>query len=87
MSHRILSIDAWVGAEQGQWDWNQWWNVGTIDTIPKTNTEIIQWFIDNEYLKPKALDLVYVEDDQYNLVIRAKKDDCPLWAIEYGNSI
>jgi hypothetical protein len=87
MSYRILSIDAWAGAELGSWEWNEWHHVGDIDNIPATNDEIIKLFIAEGYLKETAFDKVFVEDDQYNFVIRVKKDDCPLWAIEYGNKL
>lgn len=85
--YKILSIDAWAGPEPFSWDWNNWHTVGTVAEIPKTNDAIIQFFIDEGYLKPTAKEKVYVDDDQYNYVIKVKKDDCPLWAIEYGSQL
>lgn len=82
---KVLSIDAWADSEPFSWTWNQWYTVGSIEKIPPTDSEIVQWFIDEGYLKETAKDKVYVVDDGYNLVITVLKDDCPLWAIEYGN--
>ena len=81
-TYTILSIDAWAGCEKGSWEWNSWHNVGEFDGSLEKDCKIIRWFINNGYLNAKAARRVYVDDDQYNLVICAKKDHQPLFAIE-----
>lgn len=82
---KILSIDAW-GNETDGYEWNNWHTVGTIDEIPKTDDEIIQYFIDEGYLKPNAKGLVTLDDDQFNILILDKRTLEPLFAIEYGGA-
>ncbi len=83
----VLSIDAWGNEEDG-YDWNAWYNVGEIDKETfeslKTDSDFIQWFINNDYIF-NFPDRVYIEDDQYNIVICNKETGEPLYAIEYGN--
>ena len=83
-TYRILSIDAWGNKKDG-YEWNNWFTVGEIDSIPDTNKDIIQLMIDEGFLKPGVNKLVEIDDDQYNLVILDKKTKQPLFAIEYGN--
>jgi hypothetical protein len=80
---RILSIDAW--RYDGCWQWNAWYNVGNIDTLPSTNRSILKLIRDEGYLTEYSKGRVCIEDDGYNIVICDKGDRRPLYAIEYGN--
>jgi hypothetical protein len=83
----VLSIDAWGNQDDG-YDWNQWFNVGTIDIdLDAENRELIQAMINAGYLKPASIDLAAVEDDGYNIVIVDKETREPVFAIEYGSTI
>ena len=86
---KILSIEAWADGEDG-WYWNNWNCVGELEdeTLLDNgrNEELIAWFIQEGYLKETAKDLVYVDDDQYNLVITHKDSHEPIYAVEYGNN-
>jgi len=83
----VLSIDAWGNPEDG-YEWNEWFNVGTIDLdLDAENREIIQAMVNAGYLTPKGLDVAEVEDDGYNLVIIDKETREPAFAIEYGPTI
>jgi len=86
--HKILSIDAWADCEPKSWNWNAWYIVGHIDhdKIPEKDCKVIRWLINNGFIRQDARRRVYVEDDGYNLVICARKDHMPLFAIEYGCS-
>lgn len=79
----VLSIDAWGNREDG-YEWNQWFNIGTIDLdLDAENRDIIRAMIDAGYLTSGSLDRAAVEDDDYNLVIIDKETGEPLFAIEY----
>ena len=92
---KILSIDAWAsqspdGDDCPSWDWNDWYTVGTFDLSildgldrQAEKSRVIDHFIAEGYLKPTAMDLVDIDDDQYNLVIVEKENRRPLYAIEY----
>ena len=46
----VLSIDAWGNPEDG-YEWNEWFNVGTIDLdLDAENREIIQAMVNAGYL-------------------------------------
>ena len=51
---KILSIDAW-GNEHDGYDWNAWYQVGTISKEEfealENDKDIIQYFIDNLFVK------------------------------------
>lgn len=81
----ILSIDAWADGDDG-WNWNQWYRVGKteVTVCDKPEAEILAYMVAEGYLKPKALECCYVEDDQYNMVICDKETHEPLFAIAYG---
>jgi len=86
---RILSIDAWGGYEPNTWEWNQWFDVGNFpeEMIDDSDRDILQWFRENDFLnKGVGLNMCYIDDDQYNKVITRKRDNKPLFAIEYGNN-
>lgn len=83
---KILSIDAWRDGDG--WTWNDWFTVGDItkeefETL-KTNRQIIRYFRAEGYIGDKSKGLVGVDDDQYNIVITVRKNNRPLYAIEYG---
>ena len=88
---KILSIDAWAdgGDDEGSpnWTWNNWHKVGEcpLTLCDAGETAIIAYMIEHGYLNDKARTNAYVEDDQYNMVIVDKKDNCPLFALEYGS--
>ena len=84
---KILSIDAICGCERNSWEWNNWYTVEEIEEIPTSDLKIIQLFIDLGLLEKSAKRKVYVNDDQYNYVITAKKGHRPLYAIEYGANL
>lgn len=81
----ILSIDAWGNGDDG-WDWNNWFKVGTVDVTlcDKPEAEIIAYLIAEGFLKPKAAERCYVDDDQYNMVVCDKENDQPIYALAYG---
>lgn len=80
----ILSIDAWANGEG--WDWNAWYGVGKVDVTvcDKPDADILAFMVEEGYLKPKALECCYVDDDQYNKVICDKETHEPIYAIAYG---
>ena len=83
----VLSIDAW-GNLEGGYDWNNWFNVGTIDLdLDAENRDIIRAMVNAGYLTALALESAAVEDDGYNLVIIDKETREPVFAIEYGPTI
>jgi hypothetical protein len=63
MKYQVYAIDAWATDEEGGWDTNDWHKAGIVE-IPTSfeNNEIIERMIDEGYLKPKAIDLVYCDD-------------------------
>ena len=84
---KILSIDAWGNQEDG-YEWNAWYTVGNIDkdTFESLDTDqkIADYLFENDYITSNNLDDMTIEDDQYNIVIKDKETDRPLFAIEYG---
>jgi hypothetical protein len=83
--YRILSIDAW--RDGSDWTWNNWFHVDDIDDIPPTNRRILKLLREIGLLSEYSKGRVYIEDDQYNIVVRQKSNHMPLYAIEYGNTI
>jgi hypothetical protein len=83
----VLSIDAW-GNETDGYEWNQWFNVGSIDLdLDAEDREIIQAMVNAGYLTALALESAAVEDDDYNIVILDRETREPVFAIEYGPTI
>jgi hypothetical protein len=86
---RILNIDAWADGDEGCWTWNNWFEVGTLPALEfaalREDRDLINWLIDNMYLKEGAADKVYVDDDGYNYVINDVETNEPLFAFEYGS--
>lgn len=86
-TYKVLSIDAW-GNEQDGYDWNAWYNAGTIELNSLDDDKaILQAMIDQGFLTPESLELGEIDDDQYNLVIQEKATGRPIFAIEYGSTI
>lgn len=87
---RILQIDAWKNSERaGDYEWNNWFNIGQIDKetfeqIEKSPRLTLKWLRDNDYLSEQSKGNCYIEDDEYNLVVKKRSNRCPLIAIEYG---
>ena len=85
-SYRILSIDAW--REEFGWNWNNWFNVGEITKQEfnslKTNRATLKWFRDAGFLSDVSKGRVKIESDGYNVVVCAKSNGRPLFAIEVG---
>ena len=86
IKYRVLSIDAWRESEGG-WEWNNWFHVGDIDSLPESNRAILKLMRDEGFLTEYSKGRVYVDDDQYNIVICDRSNHMPLFAIEYGNHI
>jgi len=84
---RILSIDAWGNKKDG-FEWNNLFHVGDIskEELEKLDTDkkLATWFMDNGYTNTADLRKITIEDDQYNIVLRDKKTEQPIFAIEYG---
>ena len=79
----VLSIDAWGNLEDG-YEWNQWFNVGSIDLdLDAEDRDIIRAMVNAGYLTALALESAEVEDDDYNLVIVDRETREPVFAIEY----
>lgn len=87
MKYRILNIEAWAGMEEFSWEWNSWHKVGEIEKIPESDSDIIQFFVSEGFLRKDEIEKVEVDDDGHNVIIRAKDTQEPLYAIEYGNTI
>jgi len=82
---KILSIDAW--RDGSGWEWNQWFNAGELNTndVNIDNTRALLKFLRAEgFLNEGSKGKVYIEDDQYNLVVKERSNNRPLYAIEYG---
>ena len=83
----VLSIDAWGNLEDG-YEWNQWFNVGSIDLdLDAEDRDIIRAMVNAGYLTALALESAAVEDDGFNIVILDKETQEPVFAIEYGPTI
>ena len=86
LQYKILNVEAWPDG-QGSWQWDAWQSAGVIDAETSdtlTDAELIQWFVDNGYLKESALKDCSIDNDGYNLSIIRTEDKYPLFAIEYG---
>ena len=83
----VLSIDAWGNKTDG-YEWNQLFNVGSIDIdLDAENRDIIRAMVNAGYLTALALESAAVEDDGFNIVILDKETREPVFAIEYGPTI
>ena len=86
-TYNVLSIDAWADG-LGGWEWNQWFNAGSVDLDNLDNTrQILAAMREQGFLSDESKGKVSIEDDQYNLVICDRNTQEPVFAIEYGNTI
>ena len=84
-AYKVLSIDAW-GNEDGGYDWNQWFNAGTIELHTIEDDDwVLHEMASQGFIR--GVEGYDIEDDQYNLVIVDKASREPLFAIEYGQYI
>ena len=84
-AYKVLSIDAW-GNEDDGYDWNNWFNAGTIELHSiEDDAWILHEMADKGFIR--GVEGYDIEDDQYNLVIVDKASREPLYAIEYGQYI
>lgn len=82
-TYKVLSIDAWGNEEEG-YEWNQWFNAGTIDLdINSSYDEILRLMESEGFITDASKGDIM--DDQYNLVIVDKETREPIFAIEYGS--
>lgn len=81
---RILSIDAW--RYDSSWNWNDWHFVGTIpaDCTEWSTRQLLKYFRENNFLTENSAGKCCIVDDGYNLEIRERATQRPLYAIEYG---
>lgn len=84
-TYKVLSIDAWGNADEG-FDWNNWFNAGTITIDINADKQTILEAMHNEGFI-NGVEGGDIEDDQYNLVIVDQVTREPLFAIEYGSTI
>jgi hypothetical protein len=84
-TYKVLSIDAWGNQDEG-FEWNQWFNAGTIDIENLDNDlAILGAMVDAGFITTvKGGD---IEDDGFNVVIVDEKTREPLFAIEYGSTL
>lgn len=93
LEFNVLSIDAWAGCEENQWEWNTWHKVDEYHELENgqlnEKNALKFFFLSLGYRGPfyKFSALYSIEDDQYNLVLIENKTMRPLYAIEYGNII
>ena len=85
--YTLLSIEAWRDNADG-WFWNNWFKIDTL-------------YLSDEQVKPRQLfkllrelgilldtskGKLYLDDDQYNLVICNKGTREPVLALDYGSN-
>jgi hypothetical protein len=82
-TYKVLSIDAW-GNEDDGYEWNQWFDAGTIDLADLNDNDAIIWAMyKNDFIN--SVNGADIEDDGYNVVIVDEKTREPLFAIDYGS--
>ena len=83
-TYKVLSIDAW--REPEGWTWNQWYLVGTVELETLDSPRKVLSAMRNAgYLSDDSKGRVYLDDDQYNIVVCDRNNGRPLFAIEYGS--
>ena len=83
-TYKVLSIDAW--RYDGGWNWNQWFNAGEIELKTlDSNRYVLKQMREQGFLSEYSKGRVYIDDDQYNLVICDRNNNMPIFAIEYGS--
>lgn len=84
---KILSIDAWRYGDKG-WAWNNWFDTGQtidIDCLNWSSRKLLKYLRDDVgILSDCSKGEIWIDDDQYNLVICDRSNHKPLFAIEYG---
>ena len=86
--YRVLSIHACRDREG--WTRNQRYTTGVFapeECLTWTNRGLLKWLRETGLLHEDSKGKVAVQDDQYNLVILARGNRMPLFAIEYGSSL
>lgn len=77
--------------EGKQWTWNNWHQVSTFHESEYgllTKDSALRMFADKLSTSiEKLLEEHEIEDDQYNLVLKRKIDEMPLYAVEYGDEL
>lgn len=80
-----------IGSEGKNWTWNNWFHVADFNGELNEKTAMKyfeeEMFTGNLVDDDKFSDVFEIEDDQYNLVLIRKKDQMPLYAIEYGSQV
>lgn len=84
VSIRLLSIDSW--RDECGWTWNNW---HSLARVPATWADLpvrkLLWTLrEHGYLAASSAGRVAIEDDGYNVVIKARGTGEPLYALEYG---
>jgi hypothetical protein len=85
---KILSIDAW-GNNRNGYDWNNWHTIGTIsaDCLDWTPRQLLKHFRESGYLTSASAGRCSIDDDGYNIIIKERATERPLYAIDYGSAI
>lgn len=84
-TYKVISIDAW-GNQYDGYEWNQWFNAGSIDLNDLDDNDSIIWqMYKNDFIT--SIDVADIEDDGYNVVIVDQKTREPLFAIVYGETL
>jgi len=84
-NYPVILIDAWAYDED--WTWNTWQDIGRITVnIDGSTRHILKRLREEHFLTDQSKGRVYIDDDQYNLVIRDRSTREPLIAIEYGSA-
>jgi len=83
---RLLSIDAWRDSDNG-WQWNSWYKVGDVPLAycDLSARALLRALRADGFLSAASAGRCAVENDGYNVVIKARGTDEPVFAIEYGN--
>lgn len=86
-TYKVLSIDSWKNSENS-WYWNAWYNAGTIELLSlDDNRDVLRRMRDAGFLSEYSKGKIFIDDDQYNLVICNKNNREPIFAIVYGDKL
>lgn len=87
--YKVLSIDAWADctgcdhtddSEEKCWTWNNWFTVDHTDVLPETVADFFK------LLGGTGDQSDYeIEDDGYNITLKHKASQMPVYAVEYGS--
>lgn len=83
----VLYIDAWRSVDGG-WFWNTWHKAGEVpaswlDLFPKSPRALLHRLRKEGFGGEPGK--VEIEDDGHNLVIKARSNDMPRYALAYGD--